>query len=41
MAFKVANPNYFMEDQDELITRKSDCEEAKSKAALEDIGYKV
>ena len=44
VAFKVARMREsIMEDQDELITRKSDCEEvgleANNEAALEDIGH--
>ena len=44
VAFKVARMREsIMEDQDELIIRKSDCEElgleANNKAALEDVGH--
>ena len=44
VAFKVARKReYIVEDQDELIIRKSDCKDvglaANNKAALEDIGY--
>ena len=44
MAFKVAKMrDSIMEDQDELIIRKSECEElgleANTKAALEDVGH--
>ena len=44
MAFKVAKMrDSIMEDQDELIIRKSECEElgleANTKAVLEDVGH--
>ena len=44
VAFKVAKMrDSIMEDQDELIIRKSECEElgleANAKAALEDVGH--
>ena len=46
VAFKVAKMrDSIMEDQDELIIRKPECDElgselnAKAKAALEDVGY--
>ena len=44
VAFKVARMREsIMEDQDELIIRKSDCEEvvleANNKAVLEDVGH--
>ena len=44
MAFKVAKMrNSIMEDQDELIIRKLECEElgleVNAKAALEDVGH--
>ena len=44
VAYKVVKMrDSIMEDQDELITRKSECEElgleANAKAALEDVGH--